>query len=281
MQLVHLAPCPALAPFVDSFWHAAGELPHRHERILPSATLQLLINLDEDELRSWHGEGYGTLQRTRGAVLCGVPAGHFAIDTAEQRAIMGIAFKPGGAAPFLAMPVAETFGLDVELDALWGRDGGVLRERLLAQPTPEARLQTLQAALLALFTRPPALDPAIAFALRALDRGLPVHAIARRLELSPTRLGRRFAAKVGVTPKRYGRLQRFQRLLRAIEPDRPVDWADLAAGLRYADQAHLIHEFRAFAGISPTAYRPRAVGDRNHMPLLERDFLQSGPPTAR
>ncbi len=46
-----------------------------------------------------------------------------------------------------------------------------------------------------------------------------------------------------------------------------ADWADVAAEHGYTDQAHLIHDFRALTGITPTAYRPRSVEERNHVPL--------------
>lgn len=57
MRHVVRRPSAALAPFVESFWLFEGELPHARERILPSGTMQLLVNRHEDELRSYDGEG--------------------------------------------------------------------------------------------------------------------------------------------------------------------------------------------------------------------------------
>ena len=92
---------PALAPFVESIWwwdHA--EIAPGRERILPSATMGLLVNLHEDEMRTYEGPGFARVERTRGATLSGPFARHFAIDTAEQRAIVGVNFRPGGAYPY-------------------------------------------------------------------------------------------------------------------------------------------------------------------------------------
>ena len=58
-----------------------------------------------------------------------------------------------------------------------------------------------------------------------------------------------------MTPKLFCRVQRFSALRERIGKDLPVNWADLAADCGYFDQAHLIRDFRAFAGLTPLAYR--------------------------
>ncbi|MBA3545110.1 MAG: AraC family transcriptional regulator, partial [Nannocystis sp.] len=125
MPTVLRTPSPALAPFVASLWHYedAGELAHTRERILPSGTMQLLVNLHEDELRTYHGDGFGLVRRTRGATIAGVTGQHFVIDTAEQRALVGVSFRPGGAFPFFTAPADALRETDVELDQVWGREG--------------------------------------------------------------------------------------------------------------------------------------------------------------
>jgi AraC-like DNA-binding protein len=76
-----------------------------------------------------------------------------------------------------------------------------------------------------------------------------------------------FAADVGLTPKVFSRVLRFQRVLALIRRDRQIDWADVAVASGYYDQAHFIHDFRAFSGMSPTAYLRADVRQRNHVPL--------------
>jgi AraC-like DNA-binding protein len=269
MQFLHRAPPPALAPFVRALWYWTGEYTYARERILPSGAMQLLINLHEDELRWYDGEGYATVHRSRGAVFSGMFARHIAIDTDEQREIVGVTFKPGGAAPFLPAPADVAFETHVELDALWHRDGAVLRERLLDAGTPEAMLCTLEAVLRARLARSCERDRAVAYALGAFDRGARVGDVTAHLGMTPRRFIQRFSAAVGLTPKRYARVRRFQRVLDALEGGRAVDWARVALANGYFDQAHLIRDFRAFSGVSPTAYAPRASDARHHVPIAE------------
>ncbi|GAB3810207.1 hypothetical protein GCM10027605_47570 [Micromonospora zhanjiangensis] len=128
----------------------------------------------------------------------------------------------------------------------------------------------MEAVLLARAAGAPAADPAVTVAAAVLHRGATVAEVEDRLGWTRRRLASRFGDRVGITPKRFARVRRFQRLLGAVTTDArhglAPDWARLAAEHGYHDQAHMIHDFRAFAGFSPTAYRPRSDGARNHVP---------------
>ena len=229
--------------------------------------MQLLVNLHEDELRAYYGNSYERVHRTRGAALSGAHSGHFGIDTAEQQAIVGVNFTPCGAAPFFRDP-SNVLGNDhVELEQLWGRDGAVLRERICERRSPAAKLRELEAVLLERAVGALEADAAVQFAISAFDRGAPVSTVVDRVGMSAKRFIRTFAEVVGLTPKRFARVRRFQRVLDVLEKGPTRDWAQLAVAQGYYDQAHLIRDFRQFSGTTPTCYQPRALGDRNHVPL--------------
>lgn len=266
-RIVSIEPSAALKPFVSSLWHFEGTFLHSKERILPDGNMQLLINLDEDELRSYRGEGYDVVQRIPGAGLCGAHCTHFAIDTREQRAIVGVNFTPGGAYPFFRDPAEALANEHVELAQLWGRDGQVLRERLLEVPSPRGRLQLLQRILIEQLVRPLTREPAIDLAVSCLQTGARIAAVSDQLGLSARRFARLFRRHVGLKPKRFARVQRFRWLIDSLELASSPDWAHVGLATGYFDQAHLIHDFREFAGLSPTQYRPRSPEDRSHVIL--------------
>ena len=174
---LHVAPrSPRLAPFVSALgWHESA-LPPGRDRVLPSGTTGLMINLDEDELRTYCGPGAAIVCRAPGAALCGADPRAVVIDTAEQRCGLSVSFTPGGAAPFFGLPLGETAGQLIGLDALWGRDGAVLRERLLEAATPVRQFAVLERVLLALpgqrARHPAAADPVVGLAAAELERGL-------------------------------------------------------------------------------------------------------------
>lgn len=267
MALVVRPVSPGLAPFVRSFGYFAGELPPARERVLPSGDMSLLVNLDEDELRTYEGPDAQIVRRTRGAALLGPRKTHQVIDTEEQRCVLEVNFEFGGAWHFFPIPSSAARDELIELEELWGRNGFVLRERLLEAGSPAEKLRVMETALLEHVTKPLARDPALSAAAVALERGYPVADVTSRLGLLPKSFVRRFRERVGLAPKEFSRVRRLQRVLRAVASDGETSWAEAAAEHGYCDQSHLIHDFRELAGITPTAYRPRSAAERNHVPL--------------
>ena len=257
---------PALAPFVRSLGVFAGELLPARERVLPTADVSLIVNLHEDELRTYHGPTLATVRRTGGAALSGPQARHTVIDTEEQRSLVHVNFRLGGAPAFFALPLEETHDELVDLEDLWGRDGAVLRERLL-EAAPSERLDVVQRVLLDHLRPTHEPDPGVAVAVRALERGQRVSDVTARLDVLPKRFVRRFRARIGLTPKRFARVRRLQRVLGTVVGNERVEWAEVAAEHGFYDQAHLIHDFRELTGLTPTAYRPRAATEWNHVPV--------------
>jgi AraC-like DNA-binding protein len=267
--LVHVIACPrspALAPFVAAFHYHANEFAPLVERILPNGQAHLMVNLDEDEFRTYSGSGCGTVHRLGGAAFVGPHGRATAIDTREQRRLIAVEFKLGGAAAFLRMPLSEICDQAAEVDNLWGRDGRLLRERLCEAPTTRDKFAILEALLFQRLVRPA--DPAIVAAMHLLNRGASVACARSHAGLLPKTFVRRFRDQVGLTPKRFARVRRMQRLLGTLLGATEAAWCTLAAEYGFSDQAHLIHDFHDLTGLTPTAYRPSSPQRRNHIPLI-------------
>ncbi|HLK21229.1 MAG TPA: helix-turn-helix domain-containing protein [Bryobacteraceae bacterium] len=260
---------PLLHSFVEGIHYHdhEGEVPERLERILPGGRIHLMVNLDEDEFRTYHGPDCATVRRTSGAILGGPNSQASVIDTREQRCLLSVNFKLGGARRFFKMPLHETHNQLVNLYQLWGRDGAVLREQLLEAGTPQAMFQVMESALLAHLVHPEAPDPAVRWAAAAFEYGRPVSKTASELGFLPKTFLRRFRADTGLSPKRFARVRRLQRLLGSVGDPSVADWCALAAQFGYTDQAHLIHDFRDLTGLTPGAYQPRSAHEQNHVPV--------------
>jgi hypothetical protein len=126
MQVTIAPRSPRLAPFVASLGYYESALPPGRDRVLPNGTMGLMINLEQDEFRTYHGPRAAIVRRSAGAVLSGPDPRAIVIDTLEQRRGLSVSFTIGGAAPFFALPFGETTGELVGLGELWGRDGAVL-----------------------------------------------------------------------------------------------------------------------------------------------------------
>ena len=273
MRFYRCTPAPPLSDFVALLWLYEGYVqPHRKERLLPDGSMELVINLNEDETRLYDPHDTTRFQTLRGPVVVGAHSEFFVIDTAEQHTVAGVHFKPGGAFPFLGLPAGELHNAMVSLEDLWGRLANELRERLLEAGTPQARLHVLEEALLARAATRLDRHPAVAFALQEF-RSLPltrtIADVTGQIGLSAKRFIQVFSGEVGLTPKLFCRVRRFQRVLRTIGKGQPVEWAAVAVDCGYFDQAHFIRDFRAFSGINPSTYIAHCTEHLNHVPLHE------------
>src|ERR1700722_7814692 len=97
-HFIHIPQAP-LSDFVELFWFYDGFAngSHSKERLMPDGSIELVINLKEDEARIYDRENLEKCVLYPGTVLCGPHSSFFVIDTAQQDSVMGVHFKPGGA----------------------------------------------------------------------------------------------------------------------------------------------------------------------------------------
>ncbi|HEX5223479.1 MAG TPA: helix-turn-helix domain-containing protein [Verrucomicrobiae bacterium] len=258
MLFITRQPCLELRDYVDFFWFYEGLSPaHRLERVLPDGTFELCINLRDEVRHTYDLDDHRPTAAYRRAWLSGTHARHIIIDTAMDSSMMGVHFKPAGAACVLDMPAGEMTDRVVELDAIWGSSGIDLHNALLEAPTPDSKFAVLERFLLRSSKRSRARSPAIRHALHwftAEPTMTSIDTVATELGVSHKHLIQRFRDEVGLTPKRFCRIRRFRSVLNAMQNKHTVDWADLAYACGYFDQAHFIREFRDFSGLNPSAY---------------------------
>ena len=176
-------------------------------------------------------------------------------------------FRPGGAQPFFDPPADEFLNRAVSLEQVWSFGSDQLRERLLEATGQATRLRILEAELQQRLGQLTELHGAVRYGLA--EFGADPHLtrvlkVARDSGLSRRRFSTLFREQVGLTPKLYCRLRRFQEVMRRIASGGPIDWAQVSLDGGYYDQAHLAHEFREFSGVPPGAWLASNRPFRNH-----------------
>jgi AraC-like DNA-binding protein len=233
--------------------HAPGPVRQRH---LPGTFVPLVLNF---------GPGYRVLD-ARGWAEHGSFAGGLSDIVAETESpgsarCVQVNLTPLGARRLLGVPQHELAGRAVALADLLGRDVGLLEERLAEAGSPERRLALVTGFLR---MRREAADPARPDAARAWRRleetggALRIGALAAELRCSRKHLAALFRDHVGLPPKTAARLLRFERARSLLE--RGLGGAEAARRCGYADQAHLVNEFRRFSGTTPVAFLQDAAG---------------------
>jgi len=266
------APPPPLGHFVELLWLYQGFRPaHDKERLLPTGTVELVIHLREDKIKTYDKKNPDLAHNYSGTLLCGAHSEFFIIDTESQDSVMGAHFRPGGAFPLFRLPGGELHNLHAGLDCIWqpfrARE---LRERILEAPTADGKIRVLELALLETVRESSRRHPAVAMALTEFDNAPGrqiIREVTEKTGLSARRFIDLFEKEVGLTPKLYCRVQRFQKVLRLIQKTQEIDWTEVALSCGYYDQSHFIHDFRAFSGINPTAYLLDHTEHLNHVPL--------------
>src|SRR5262245_7281420 len=200
MFLRTYSPGPPLKECIDRFWLCSDTPAHPRERILPSGTVELVINLTGDEIRICDASDPARPRRYSGAVVAGPYSNFFLIDPLVHASIIGVYFRPGRAVPVLGVPASDLVDAHVDLETVWGRTAAELRERLFAATTPAKRFAVLEEVLLGRLRQSPPWHGAIPVALDAFEQrdvAMKVRDLARRVGLSQRQFIQLFTAEVG------------------------------------------------------------------------------------
>jgi methylphosphotriester-DNA--protein-cysteine methyltransferase len=254
--LIHRITRRPLSDFVDFLWLSEGYAqPHAAEHVLPAANMSLVINLDaRDPSRD---------------VLSGARTRALILDTSKPLSLMGVCFKPGGGFPLFDGPAVELQDLSVSLETLWGASAAaLLRERLLEANRAAAKFRILERFLVDRVRAASDPHPAVKYALAAFGKragAASVAAVTERTGFSARRFIALFRNEVGLTPKVYCRLARFREVVVTLTTTSRVDWTEIALASGYYDQPHFNHDFREFAGMSPSDYLRHRTSSPNHV----------------
>ncbi|WP_236718231.1 AraC family transcriptional regulator [Actinoplanes sp. TFC3] len=177
-----------------------------------------------------------------------------------------VAIRALGCRALFGLPAAELHALDVPAaDVLGEATVAEVRDRLATAPDWPQRFAMLDEVLSRRLHEPA--GPQITHACRRLLRGdVPVATVAGEIGWSGRYLTDRFRAEVGLRPKQAARVARFDRARRALSsPSRP---AGIAADFHFADQSHLVREFRSLAGCTPSQWLAEEFGFVQYSPAL-------------
>jgi AraC-like DNA-binding protein len=170
---------------------------------------------------------------------------------------VGAYFYPSSVSTLTRAPAWEITDRVVSLQELFGASGSQLVEETAAANTIAQRIKLLECALLRIFTdtKTASVDriDAICMTIAESTGGHTVEHITRSQGISRQYLARLFREHIGISPKLYVRLSRFRRAISLVAIGNR-DSADIAAQLGYADQSHMIAEFREFTGLTPHTF---------------------------
>ena len=270
---VHV-PAPPLNHFVDHFFYYEGLSPaHNKERFFPDGNTEIIIDLSENTQYIFNNESLMEIQACRYAWVSGVRTRSITIPSGRGSRMLVVAFKKGKAYPFYPMPMSELTDQVVSADLIFGRSVLHLREQLLASTSiqemfmfvekfmlrrahgalvDEMRRRCIEYALLHIVNRPDVLS---------------VEHLCDQTGYSQKHFINLFKEQVGVSPKQYLKIMRFQNAIVEIENHGVIHWSNFARERGYYDQPHFINEFKNFSGFTPGEYMHRKTDLLNYVPV--------------
>ena len=259
-----------LSQFIDFFFyyeefHAA----HCMEKLLPDGSIDLLIDLTESPKKLYNDEAGTSYSTFKKSWISGMKTNYILIDASVSNMI-GVHFKPGGCYPFVDFPMRELNDLTIELTNIWGNEANSIRERILHEPNIDKRFSILEKYFLQKGKNKMEDHALVHFSVNQLTQSPQMWTIkdlSNKSGITQKHLITLFKKYVGLSPKMFSRINKFQKVIQSIEQRKKIDWSMLAYECGYFDQAHFIKEFQSFSGINPAAYLEKRGPYLNYIPI--------------
>jgi AraC-like DNA-binding protein len=265
-------PNSPLSRFVENMWLVEGfTADYTREKILPDGAIELIIDLDTHPKNIFEDEASERFRTVKKAWISGERTRYIIIGAERNQSMVGIRFRPGGAYPFFGFPISELSESVTELDLIWGSLVNEIRDQLMEIETPEGRLVRLELFLLSQARRTLEANRLITFAVHQLQHSpqfLAIRDLANTIGITQKHLISQFEKVVGLRPKSFARVCKFQKVVNLIEQQSKIEWAAMASECGYYDQAHFIHEFQTFSGLNPSTYLSQRGEYMNYIPIV-------------
>ncbi|HMT08302.1 MAG TPA: AraC family transcriptional regulator [Pyrinomonadaceae bacterium] len=270
LHQIHIPRYP-LNEFIEVFVYFKG-VQHEHnvDRFLPNGDVEILIDFHDRPQFIYDNNSLKEIQACNRVWASGLRTEPITIPSGTDSEMMVISFKKGRASSFFPFPMNEIKDSVVDADLVWGRDLGSLREQLLEIDDFAERFRVVEDFLLSEFRSQLDLDPCVAFAVTEMSERPDAISISRmnhQIGYSQKHFIDMFKRSVGVTPKAYLKIMRFQKAVSTIDAATEHDWRTIALDCGFYDQSHFINDFKHFSGFTPEQYSKIHTNYQNYIPV--------------
>jgi AraC-like DNA-binding protein len=257
MRYREYQPHPLLAKHIQCYWvlendRKPGE--QSPQRIFPDGRMELIFHFGDAVQRRTNGNGF---EPQPPATVSGQIKHFILLQPAGRLGVLGVRFHPAGTLPFLRVPMSELAEKVIALDSLWGHHGRLLADQIQSAPTHREKILSVEKYLLSRVAQWRDRDATAFAAIHEIYRAngaIKIDALMRKVKTPARQLERKFNEQVGISPKRFSRIVRFQNIFRIAAQNSASNLTELAHSAGYYDQAHFIREFREFSGLNPGEY---------------------------
>jgi AraC-like DNA-binding protein len=248
------SPSPLLAPYVKAYWFLEGVLPVealQPERIFPDGCMELIIHYG-DAFKKLTGND---IEQQTAAFVYGQLQAYIELIPGAVTGVMGVQFFPNGLAHFTDLPVYELKQQAVELLHIFKHESAHLTDAIATAKTAVERAGIMERFLLTNLVHKKGNAVQVQAMIQDIYNAkgcIPVRYLMQQYHMSERQIERLFATQVGLSPKNFSSIIRFQQVFKLAPYADSLTSLALDAG--YFDQAHFAREFKAYTGYSPRQF---------------------------
>lgn len=257
MQYQEYKIIPELRPYVKVVWSmdSVGQVIKGDPmRILPDTCVELVIHYN-DPFQTTFSDGSRSMQR-QSLVICQMKS-FMEIEPCGKTGFIAVRFSAWGAYHFFDTPMKEIANGETMLQQVWGSVADQLEDRIASAKTNLQRSEIIQRFLLSKLSKSNDVNHAISFSLGEINKAkgqISIEELAYDTGVTTRQLGRLFDRYIGLSPKEFARITKFLNALELLNTRRSATLTSIAYDAGYYDQAHFIHDFKEYAGVTPAEY---------------------------
>ena len=220
-------------------------------RVLPDTCVELFVNYIQPQQTITTGN---TLNSEPQSFIVSRMNRFMDVDNRGRSGCIAICFYPGAASGFFPLPMNEVSNNVTDLHDLWKHIADEMTEKVALANNNETRVTIIQQYLLQQLKKNNYNDEAMQYCLwqvNVLKGQISVNELSGKANISERQLGRRFNQYLGLSPKEYVRINRFMHSLTQLKKYPSLSLTEIAYESGYYDQAHFIHDYKAFSGYTP------------------------------
>lgn len=267
---IHL-PSHPLSQFIHSFVYYRDYHPsHSVDRFLPDGNVNVVLDLTDYPKYIYDNHTLKEIQTCRNVWFSGIRNKYITIPSGKDSEMFILNFQKGKSYPFSDMPLHELTDSVVDGELVLSREIHDLRARIQDTPDIKQKFSTAENYLTKKFLNKLVANPFIDFAVQKIIHSphqITIEEISRKVGYSQKHLIKIFKDNVGVTPKNFLKIIRFQKVIQDISLLKRPNWMSITLESGYYDQAHFINDFKEFSGFTPNAYLKKQSEFLNYIPM--------------
>ncbi|NAS13844.1 helix-turn-helix domain-containing protein [Poritiphilus flavus] len=253
----------------DLLYHKDYFPQHEKDKYLPDGAINIVFELTDNPKYIYDNESGKIQQECSDVWFSGVQKDYITISSHHEE-MMVLVFRPGAGFPLLHTSVAIYTNRVVPAEEVLGDPILKLFQELKLPTAPEEKFLAIERWLDVQLRKDDFYLEVIRYAIEAIENSptqINLLKLSEKLGYSQKQFIQHFKKYVGITPKQFHRIVRFNEILSAVENGEELSWTVIAVDCGYFDQAHFIKDFQSFSGINPTKYLTDIGDYPNFLPV--------------